>query len=748
VLPPDAQCEIWSSLRRLRDPWFLANDDDRETFRDLANRNTGKIIREILQDQTTGVHLKIAALEAVANSSEDLGVGKVIRDLVLQKNDNTWLRSTAVSAFANTVKNDWVQMELLDSELAKFADDLDAAEVRIHLLTLTRGFGNFPQRILSIMEQSICAKKQDRIIGRLYSLMELPLDTDLKTLLDGASRLSIPEDVDCYEIGVILDEWLNRRLKLPAPITPKQLSGWLLTIRSGRDRRSDEALEPLKERFERKPSLFEGVFKELAEALPNKEQSFWLFLLDDLWKILPPNVWPVDQSEFFLTLAKEERDPEKAADLFRMYLNLFPEIGATVALAEAGLDFMQRRPDVGKELGNWPSCKLQKKRLDQFKRRKKQRRKQIANQAQNIAYLTPRLSTIREGKEEYILAWASFFYLGLFQYSKKISDAHDRLVSVTNDEIADAIIQGFIRYVEMPNIPKKGEIINSWLEGKIPKTHLLLCLSVFLRLKAGMTIHEKPLAHCLTAVVTAFHAGEQIPDYDRTLSGWYIHQCIQNPSISKSVLKELWILGANKKQGILPGFYELRQDSRSQQFLAALSGDVLRAGINDNPNTVRELVFVLLLNNHQEALAIGKEEIASKDLSMEVRTIWSTALFVIDPNNYSEAWKALMSQEGVAIWEAIEIIKGDHHRKRGSVILTSKQRAAIIRSLGSRNPNIGHPPGGWSGSQNLWDISEFIANQIRLLAADSSIEAGTQLENLEKEADLASYRELIRHHRA
>jgi hypothetical protein len=141
-------------------------------------------------------------------------------------------------------------------------------------------------------------------------------------------------------------------------------------------------------------------------------------------------------------------------------------------------------------------------------------------------------------------------------------------------------------------------------------------------------------------------------------------------------------------------------------------------------------------------------EITRGDLSVEVRNIWSTALFVIDPNNYSETWKAVISKEDAAVWETIEIIQGDLHRKRGSVNLTSDQRAVIIKSLGRRYPNIGHPRGGWNGSHNPWDISEFIASQISLLAADSSQDTGNHLEALENEVDLPSYRDLIRHHRA
>jgi hypothetical protein len=42
VLPPYAQCAIWAGLRKLRDPWFLANEDDRGSFRGLANSQYSK----------------------------------------------------------------------------------------------------------------------------------------------------------------------------------------------------------------------------------------------------------------------------------------------------------------------------------------------------------------------------------------------------------------------------------------------------------------------------------------------------------------------------------------------------------------------------------------------------------------------------------------------------------------------------------------------------------------------------------
>ncbi|MGD0819942.1 MAG: hypothetical protein ABSA71_04275 [Desulfomonilia bacterium] len=748
VLPPSAQCAIWTGLRRLRDPWFLTNDDDRGTFRDLANLNTAKIIRELLQDPTTEVHLKIAALQAITNSTENIGLDGIVRDMVLEKHDNIWLRSNALKAFAKSVQNDCVQLDALDCVLAEAKDDKTAPVVRIDILRLTLAFSSVASRLLSIMEQIASVKEEQRAIGRFYSLIALASDADLDLILDNASRVLMPTNKDRYGLRSIFDEWLKRRLESSEPIKPMQLANWLRHIWGSRDHKDEKTIASLRTRFEQEPFLFEEVFELFVNAVPKEEHSFWLFIAHNLWQLLPVMVWPIPQCQFFLSRAEKEKDPEHAADLFRIYLSWFPAEGGSVALAEAGLDLLERRQDVAKALGNWKSCKIEKWRKDQWKSHEKERHKYSVNRAKNIAFLKPRLTTIQEGKEEGALAWAAIFYEGFFYEIENVTSAQERLVSMTNDEISDALVLGFIRYAENPNIPKKDEVIESWLANSIPRTHILLSLSVFLRLKAGLKVPEGALSHCIAAVVTELNSGDKVPGQDETLSAWILQEVGQNPSVVKSVLKEMWILSAMNKRRDLPGFYILKQDPNSQQFLASLSAEVLKAGINDDHETVGKLVSVLLHQDQREALVIGEVELARNELSAEVRTIWSTSFFVIDPNRYLAPWRTLMSEADTPLWEAIENIKGDHYENRRAVRLTPAQRAEVIMAVGQRFTNVGYPSNGWSGSRNPWDASEFVTNQIKLLAAEGSADAGTQLERLENEDGLASYRNLIRHHRA
>ncbi len=750
-LSPSAQCAVCYGLQELNDPWFLTYEDDHGFFRGLANPTTANIIIELIQGPATEIHLKIAMLEAITNSIVNIAVGanQIIRNMVLEKHDNTWLRTTALKAFSKLVQKDWESLEALDYELAHSNDDHAASKVRVDLLLMTLEFGDLPQRILSIMEQASSDRKALRVFGHFYPLISLPSDADLDEILDGASQVLGHKGMDHIEIRSLFNKWFVRRLENATPIDPAQLARWLQNLQGKLDRDPDKTIASLKARFQKKLSLFTEVFEIFVRAVKNENRSFWLFIAHDLWKLLPLTVWPVPQSEFFLTYAEKENNPEHAADLFRMYLSWFPHEGAYFSLAEAGFNFLKRRRDVAKVLGKWKSCKIEKWKKDQWNRDKKETNKHLMNKAKNITYLKPRLTTIRKGLEEHALAWAAMVYLGFDYQVDNNCDAHERLVNVTSSEIADAFIEGFIRYIENPNLPKKEAIIKSYYSGNITNNHMLLRLSIFLRINEGMTISEEVLPTGIVAVVTSTHIGDEVlPGYDDTLQEWFLTQVIENPNISRSILTEIWNCHTKSENTFLPKYYELFHNSDCQQFLALLSANVLQSSIIDDHNTVSKLVSVLLLYDHQTALTIGKIELTRKELSSEVRAIWGTVLFVVDPSNYLNLLRNLMYESNTVLWEVIEFLRGDRYEERRTVSLTPVQRLEVITLVGQRFSNIGHPTSSWSGSRNVWDASEFVANQVKLLSDDSSPNTDAYLYQLENDKGLESYRDFIRHHRA
>src|SRR5262249_16893225 len=146
-------------------------------------------------------------------------------------------------------------------------------------------------RVLSILEQAASTKKEREVFGSFYPLIELPTDDDLDVILDGAYRVLRAEGMDHYELQVIFNEWLRRRLVSSTPITPIQLISCLQNIRDRDDRSPEKVLTALRVLFKQEPSLFEQVFEHLANAVPNDDRSFRLFTIHDLWQLLPVTVW-------------------------------------------------------------------------------------------------------------------------------------------------------------------------------------------------------------------------------------------------------------------------------------------------------------------------------------------------------------------------------------------------------------------------------------------------------------------------
>ena len=125
-----------------------------------------------------------------------------------------------------------------------------------------------------------------------------------------------------------------------------------------------------------------------------------------------------------------------------------------------------------------------------------------------------------------------------------MSDPRERLVKSTTEEIADALIEGIIRYTENPIVAKKETVI---------RNYDLLSLSVFLRFTRGMTVPQEALPNCIAAVVTS-HVGDTLPDYDDKLSEWLLRQASENPTVVKLVLKKMWVSDGTSKKRLLPGF--------------------------------------------------------------------------------------------------------------------------------------------------------------------------------------------------
>ena len=196
-------------------------------------------------------------LEAIANSTEDVGMVTILRDMVLEKHHKPWLRSNGLKALYKSIQNDPVKLENIDRELAQADDDIAAPEIRVDLLRLTNRPEELARRILSILEQASNTEQEEHTIGRFYPLIDLPSDSELDKILESPSwTLILKNRTLRFEFQSLFEQWLKRRLDSSAPITPLQLSGWLRKMLVSREYHSEETLTSMKARFKQESDTF------------------------------------------------------------------------------------------------------------------------------------------------------------------------------------------------------------------------------------------------------------------------------------------------------------------------------------------------------------------------------------------------------------------------------------------------------------------------------------------------------------
>jgi hypothetical protein len=267
-LPPAVQIAIWSALTKAPDPWFLASEDERGAFNGLSNKSTRPALLSILTDPNASSHLVVACLEAIAASSENLGLDAEIAAHVFAATDNTWLRSTALRALLR--HGGPAMAERAEHRLAASTNDQSAPSLRIALLRETTRPADLNTRVISILHQFKASREEHNVIGILHPLRNLIRSEDLDALLDAAVQLLPKHGRRPVELEHLFKGWLIERLTVPMPIDPSRLLAWLRSIKP--DQSDGDVDAAFVARFRSEPNLFGALFETQLSIMLRQRQ--------------------------------------------------------------------------------------------------------------------------------------------------------------------------------------------------------------------------------------------------------------------------------------------------------------------------------------------------------------------------------------------------------------------------------------------------------------------------------------------
>lgn len=733
ALPPKAQRALWQALANLSDPWFLSSEEDRSSFRGLANRDTADQLEAILATDSSSTHLKITALEAIAATTADLGLSGRVRRIALDAGQALSVRKAAIRAFVAISSHERQRIDYLDLDLASPTEN-DSIELRIALVLSLKPQEEVTNRIVSILRQASAAKPKRHVIGRLSPLWEIAPPADLNLLLDSSAAVLGEDGDDRYELRSLYEKWLSKRFSQGRSIDLERVTVWIESIQLPSDDR--RLLSASAAYFRARPADFVAAIRKLLARHQDEFES-WHFLNHKLWKAFPREAWPVSPEGLLLDLASEEADSKKSAEIFRTFVSRF---SGSAAEASRGFEFIASRTDIEGSAGKWRVCEVGDRILERQKRREKRERKEAAAREANIRAFTSRLEQVRDGRELGLLVWAAPAYFGLYSEVSDIPDPRGRIAKLTNDDIAGAVIEGYVRLLDNPGLPDAEAILASSQGNSRPYLHVLPALSTFLR--ASVDLPEMSIPKAFASVLTTSSFGDRIEGFDSSIRELTVLFAQKHQLAVAPILLSLWSRELKKDDGYLRGYHELLEDSRGHAVLISAVRDAVRATDIRSRAALRKLISTLAVLDKPQCVAVAEQKTTTSKTLAHERALWQTVLFLLNADGYKLP-RFSKAKLDVA-WECLAFLRDDAGRTL-TAGLTPQQRFEIIRNFGAIFPNQPNHPESWVGDRNSWDAAQFVAEHIQRLAADDLPAASMAFERLLPISRISSYRDVMQH---
>lgn len=742
-LPPAVQITIWSALVKAPDPWFLSSEEERGAFNGLANKSTRPALLAILKDPQSSSHLVVACLEAIAAATDDLNLEAEIAAHAFAANDNTWLRSAALRALLR--HGNPAVAEDVERRLAAATYDLSASSLRIKLLRETARPADFTARVISILEQFKASRQEQSVIGSLYPLREIVRPEDLDTLLDAAVPLLPEHGRSPVELEHLFKDWLIDRLGSPSPLDQSRVLAWLRAIKPHQsDGDVDRALAA---RMAGEPGLLGALFDAaIRQAAPESTKDVFRCLRADFVRCVPDHLWPSAPHKFLFARAVAESNAAISAGYFQEAIWKIPKTGYTLAEAEAISTLLDSRPDLAAAASGWEVYQLEAYELEERERKIARREQAAKTRADNVQGLAPKLVSITSGTDVGCLKWAVQHY-GRKDGADVSVPLNARLVTLTDETTAAAIVAGFSAFIDTSNIPTIDSMRLAGRNNSYSNDLVLLMLSASIRLRENLPIpaHAEPVV--AAGVIVNADLFVRDPEAKQVLADWFAERLADLASPVRTLLADAWQDAVAGGETNLPCFFDLSQRPPCAGIVSSLISPLFTGSTAPTSHVAQACVRHLVINDPGTAQQLVAAALISSSTTGDITGLRLAAAFVTasGPVDLVAPFAALTD---AGAWAAIDLWRGDGITSGPLAPMTTYRTAMLISAVGARFPNAEQRLGAAYGQHNDYDAAEFVAGQIKHLASLDDVQAGQRLAQLAGDPTLTSYRNLIRHHLA
>ena len=329
---------------------------------------------------------------------------------------------------------------------------------------------------------------------------------------------------------------------------------------------------------------------------------------------------------------------------------------------------------------------------------------------ENDERLLPKLATIKSAEDIQTLVPFAKAYLGMFYLIDSEIPAKDKIGLLANDELADAVLQGFTTSLTQVDIPSVVEIGKAAaVKNEFPQGYVILAGLDLVAQKAINAVADVDV-NVLESAIAFYYSNKNSHQHI-----WFDYLLKQHKDIMITALTRYWVAMLKNGAVFLPG--------RNFIFSAAADAEIIQAAIlpllKHWKNCKAKILIQLLIlaiqyGDAKELSALCEKTLADDEgLNEKTRLYWIMTAYLLDDDKYYATLTNYVGRVKMKILPLLDfavllIIKNEHLKNK----LTAKIVIQLIRLISPVFPPQQHVYGALGSldinSRNLMTMFYFL----------------------------------------
>jgi len=253
-----------------------------------------------------------------------------------------------------------------------------------------------------------------------------------------------------------------------------------------------------------------------------------------------------------------------------------------------------------------------------------------ATRLENNTKLLPQIDALRSGEDINVLVQFAKAYLGMFYVIDSAIPAEEKINLLVNEELAGAILQGFVAYTSKNTLPSVQDIGQNLAENKDYNEGYIVLAGMDLIAKKSLADVSALPVTLLNSVIGFYYANKCSHQH-----AWYEYLLENHTEIVAKAVSQLWQAMVKNNAAYLPGRKFLFGEKPDKTIVQFSILPLLENWTGCKPKILFQMLLLALKHSELEQLQrVCEKRLAEETLNERSRLYLLTTVYLIAPEKY------------------------------------------------------------------------------------------------------------------